>query len=119
MGSGRVRKNRFYSGHSTGRKNTVAHSFYSGLVQMITGRIPADVAGPVGIVSILGMLPGWGFAEILTFTAVLSLNLGIINLFPIPVSDGSRLIFLGIEGLRGKPVAPEKENLIHLIGLPC
>ncbi|HHX95771.1 MAG TPA: RIP metalloprotease RseP [Clostridia bacterium] len=101
-----------------GVKNTVALtvSILVGLVKMITGRIPADVAGPVGIVSILGDVARLGFAEILTFTAVLSLNLGIINLFPIPALDGSRLIFLGIEGLRGKPVAPEKENLIHLIG---
>ena len=50
------------------------------------------------------------------FTAILGINLALINILPIPALDGSKLIFLMIEGLRGKPVAPEKENFIHLIG---
>lgn len=101
-----------------GTKNTVALtvSILTGLVQMLTGKIPADVAGPVGIVSIMGNVAQLGLANILSFTALLSLNLGLINLFPIPALDGSRLVFLGFEGLRGKPLAPEKENLIHLVG---
>jgi len=101
-----------------GTKNTIALtvSILAGLVNMITGKIPADVAGPVGIVSIMGDVAQMGLANILSFTALLSLNLGLINLFPIPALDGSRLVFLGIEGLRGKPLAPEKENFIHLVG---
>ncbi|NLK00556.1 MAG: RIP metalloprotease RseP [Clostridia bacterium] len=85
-------------------------------VQMLTGKLSADVAGPVGIVNILGDVAQFGAANVLNFTAILSLNLGLINLFPIPALDGSRLIFLLVEGLRGKPLAPEKENLIHFIG---
>jgi regulator of sigma E protease len=50
------------------------------------------------------------------FTAVLGINLALVNLLPIPALDGSKLIFLMIEGLRGKPIAPEKENFINLIG---
>lgn len=101
-----------------GVRNTVAITvaIISGLVQMITGRIPAEVAGPVGIVGILGNVAQFGLANILNFQGLLSLNLGLINLFPIPALDGSRLVFLAIEGLRGKPVDPQKENLIHLVG---
>jgi regulator of sigma E protease len=52
----------------------------------------------------------------MTFAGILSINLGLINLFPIPALDGSRLVFLGLEGLRGRPVDPKKENFIHLVG---
>lgn len=86
------------------------------LVQMIVGKIPAEVAGPVGMVQMVGQAAEFGLASILNFAAILSLNLGLINLFPIPALDGSRLIFLGLEWLRGKPIQPEKENFIHFIG---
>jgi len=86
------------------------------LIKMISGQMPADVAGPVGIVQMAGEAARLGLASVLTFTGLLSLNLGIINLLPIPALDGSRLLFLGIEGVRGRPVDPEKENFIHLIG---
>ncbi len=87
-----------------------------GLVQMITGKIPAEVAGPVGMIQMVSQAAKFGLANILNFAAILSLNLGIINLFPIPALDGSRLVFLVLEWLRGKPLQPEKESLIHFIG---
>ena len=87
-----------------------------GFIRMIIGEIPAEVAGPVGIVTIIGDVARFGLANILNFTAVLSLNLGLINLFPIPALDGSRLLFIFVEWLRGKPIDPQKENLIHFIG---
>ena len=86
------------------------------LVQMVTGQVPAEVAGPIGIVQLAGEAARLGLASVLDFAGLLSLNLGIINLFPIPALDGSRLIFLGVEGVRGRPVNPERENFIHLIG---
>ncbi len=86
------------------------------LVQMVTGQVPADVVGPVGIVQLVGEAATFGLANLLIFTAVLSVNLGLINLLPIPALDGSRLVFLSIEGIRGRPIEPEKENFIHLIG---
>ncbi|MGI6678537.1 MAG: RIP metalloprotease RseP [Dehalobacterium sp.] len=86
------------------------------IVQMITGAIQPDLAGPVGIVSMVGEVSRLGIGSVLTFAGVLSINLGLINLFPIPALDGSRLIFLALEGLRGRPLAPEKENFIHFIG---
>ena len=86
------------------------------LTQMITGKIPADVGGPVMIAQVIGEGAQQGLANLLSLTGVLSIQLGLINLFPIPALDGSRLVFLFIEGVRGKPLKPEKENMIHLVG---
>lgn len=87
-------------------------SFY----QMITGVIPADVAGPVGIVAVVGEVMQTGLSNLLSLAAIISINLGIINLLPIPALDGSRLLFLSLEGIRGKPIDPQKEGFIHFIG---
>lgn len=86
------------------------------LAQMITGRIPAEVGGPVMIAQVIGEGAQQGLANLLSLTGVLSIQLGLINLFPIPALDGSRIVFLLVEGLRGKPLNPERENMIHLVG---
>jgi regulator of sigma E protease len=86
------------------------------LTQMITGKIPAEVGGPVMIAQVIGDAAKQGLTKVLTITGVLSIQLGIINMFPIPALDGSRLVFFLIEGVRGKPLKPEKENMIHLVG---
>ncbi|OEH85851.1 RIP metalloprotease RseP [Desulfuribacillus stibiiarsenatis] len=88
----------------------------SHLGQMITGQIAADVAGPVGIIQIIGDQANEGLLQLISLAAFLSLNLGIINLFPIPALDGGRLVFLALEGLRGKPIDPNKEGVIHFVG---
>ena len=75
-----------------------------------------DVAGPVGIVQILGEAVASGWDYVLNLCVMLSVNLGIVNLFPIPALDGGRLLFILIEWIRGKPVPPEKEGTVHLIG---
>ena len=85
-------------------------------VQMFTGKTPLEVAGPVGIVQIVGQAAEVGIINVLQLAGLISLQLGLINLFPIPALDGSRIIFTGIEGLRGKPVDPDKENFVHFIG---
>ena len=72
--------------------------------QMITGKIAPEVAGPIGVVQIVGEVTQFGWSSILTLAGYLSINLGLLNLFPIPALDGSRLAFLGFEGLRGKPL---------------
>ncbi|MFY9140195.1 MAG: RIP metalloprotease RseP [Thermacetogeniaceae bacterium] len=87
------------------------------LAGLIAGKYSTnDVAGPVGITVAIGEAAKGGIGYLMIFAAVLGINLAIINLLPIPALDGSKLIFLTIEGLRGKPVDPEKENFIHLIG---
>ena len=76
------------------------------LFQMITGKIAPDVAGPVGVVSIVGQAASMGLQNLLMLAGFLSINLGVINLFPFPALDGSRLVFLAVEGVRGKPFEP-------------
>jgi regulator of sigma E protease len=88
-----------------------------GLVQLVTGAVSADaLAGPVGIVRLIGEAGQSGFIYLLNFTALLSINLGVINLLPFPALDGSRIVFIGFELFRGRPLAAERENFIHLIG---
>ncbi|MCC5909836.1 MAG: RIP metalloprotease RseP [Clostridiaceae bacterium] len=76
----------------------------------------ADVVGPVGIINLVGEASRAGWVYVLHLAALISINLGIINLLPIPALDGSRIIFLGLESLRGKPVDPEKEAMVHIVG---
>ncbi len=75
-----------------------------------------DMAGPVGIIQILGEATKSGWYYVLNLCVMLSVNLGIVNLFPIPALDGGRLLFILIEWVRGKPIPPEKEGMVHLIG---
>jgi regulator of sigma E protease len=75
-----------------------------------------DVVGPVGIIHIVGEAAKIGIFNVLHIAAVISINLGIVNLLPIPALDGGRLIFLSFEGLSGKPLDSEKEGFIHLVG---
>ncbi len=86
------------------------------LGQMITGKTQAEVGGPVMIAQAIGQAAQQGWADLLSLAGVLSIQLGLLNLFPIPALDGSKLVFLGIEGIRGKAINPEKENFVHFIG---
>ncbi|TCP30299.1 regulator of sigma E protease [Scopulibacillus darangshiensis] len=88
-----------------------------GIKMLVTGAVGLDqLAGPVGIYNITGKVVNQGFLLLLNWTAVLSINLGIINLLPLPALDGGRILFLIVEGLRGKPVDPQRETLVHFIG---
>ncbi len=89
---------------------------FVGLYQMILRIIPAEVTGPIGIVSVIGEVMQEGISNLFSLTAIISINLGIINLLPIPALDGSRLLFLLVEGVRGRPIDPQKEGIIHFIG---
>ncbi|TVP84225.1 MAG: RIP metalloprotease RseP [Alkalicoccus sp.] len=84
---------------------------------LITGEFSLDaLAGPVGIYEYTGEVAAMGFLVLLQWAAILSVNLGIINLLPLPALDGGRLMFIGLEAVRGKPVDPQKEGMVHLIG---
>lgn len=84
--------------------------------KMIFGQAPADLGGPVRVVTEIGKAAQIGFFFLLQLAAFLSINLGLFNLFPIPALDGSRILFLAWEKVRGRPVDPVKENFIHLVG---
>lgn len=85
---------------------------------LITGQVSSEgVAGPVGIIQLIGESARFGWINVANLTALISINLGLINLLPIPALDGGRLFFLIIEAVRGgRKVEPEKENLVHFIG---
>jgi len=87
------------------------------LMMLITGQVSIELlSGPVGIYDATDQIVQTGFWNFLLWTAMLSVNLGVINLVPLPALDGGRLLFVGIEALRGKPVPPEKEGLFHFVG---
>lgn len=100
---------------------------YKSLGMLFSGKVSRqDVAGPVGIaVNVVGATYeqtkeyGWQtvLLSMLNIMLMLSVNLGILNLLPVPALDGGRLVFLLIEVIRGKPIAPEKEGMVHFIGL--
>lgn len=96
-----------------------------GLVKLFTlGLSKDDIAGPLGIVGAIGDTYNASVKEgaiiallnMAQFTAILSANLGVFNLLPLPALDGGRLVFLIIEGIRRKPINPEKEGVVHLVG---
>ena len=95
---------------------------------IFTGNVGADdVSGPVGIVSTISstyqesiaVSVFAAFVNMLYIAILLSANLGVMNLLPIPALDGGRLLFLIIEVIRGKRVDPEREGMVHLIGMAC
>lgn len=86
------------------------------LWQMLTGEMAVEVAGPVGMVSMVGEFADVGLIYLFLFAGILSVNLGVMNLLPIPALDGSRLVFLAIEGIRRKPIDRDKEATVHLVG---
>lgn len=84
---------------------------------LFRGEVPKDVAGPVGIYEISKSVARQGFMAILQFVAILSINLSILNLLPLPALDGGRLVFVGIEAITKKRLKPEVEQVIHLVGI--
>lgn len=84
---------------------------------LFTGKVPvSSLSGPVGIVSTIGEASKTGVINVLYIMALISINLGIVNLFPLPALDGGRLVFIIIEMIRRKPVDSELEGKIHFIG---
>lgn len=84
--------------------------------QMLTGRMKAEFSGPLGIAQVVAEQAAVGFLPLLGLAAFLSINLGMFNLLPIPALDGSRLLFLGLEAIRGRRVDPQRENMVHFVG---
>lgn len=81
-----------------------------------TGEVPEGVAGPVGIAQMTGLYVEEGLVALMRFTALLSLSLAVINIFPFPALDGGRMLFIVIELFRGKPLDTRVEGIIHSIG---
>jgi regulator of sigma E protease len=90
-----------------------------GFVQIFRGTVsPKELTGPVGIFQISGIVARTGLANLMRFAAFISVNLFLVNLLPVPALDGGRIAFIALEKLRGgRRVAPQRENLVHFIGL--
>ncbi|MER2121568.1 MAG: RIP metalloprotease RseP [Solibacillus sp.] len=86
--------------------------------KLITGQFSIDaLSGPVGIYKTTETVVTFGFYNILYFAAMLSVNLGIMNLLPLPALDGGRLLFFAVEAVRGKPIDRQKEGMVHFVGI--
>jgi len=83
---------------------------------IIHAKVSGEIAGPVGIYTLTGESVRLGFIYLLQFVVLLTINLGIINILPFPALDGGRLVFIVLEKLRGKKIAFQVENAIHLVG---
>ncbi|MGL6174214.1 MAG: M50 family metallopeptidase [Cellulosilyticaceae bacterium] len=98
---------------------------FGGFIQIITGQVAVnDLAGIVGVVQVssdawnatiqYGLLEA--IMQMVYIGALLSANLAVLNLLPLPALDGGRIVFTLIELVRGKPISPEKEGMVHFIG---
>lgn len=103
-----------------------AQSTIQSLKMLVTGQLSRnDVSGPVGLVKVVDEVydaaKAYGAIEVLlnmiNIALLLSVNLGIMNLLPLPALDGGRLVFFLLEAIRGKPIPPEKEGMVHLAGM--
>lgn len=87
------------------------------ITNLFTGtKTTMDIAGPVGIVYLTKQMTDLGLVYLLYFAAMLSINLGLINVLPIPALDGGRILFILIEKLKGSPVSQNVEGYVHQIG---
>lgn len=85
--------------------------------QLVTGKLGSDaLGGPVMVISMVGEAAESGILSLLNLAAFISINLGFMNLLPIPALDGSKIVFLMVEAVRGKAIPVEKEGYIHFIG---
>ena len=96
-------------------------AIFVGLSGLIAGAVTggadlSQVAGPVGIAGLVGDASAFGLSALLTFVAVISLNLAVINLLPVPALDGGRLVFVAIEAARGRALDPAWASRVNLVG---
>lgn len=117
-----IKKYPFYLAPFYGVKSSIEMSFL--LVRAIVGvfwdfisgfKVPSDVAGPIGMYQLYGQARKYGFDAVLELSGLISLNLAVMNLFPIPPLDGSRLLFVIAERVSGKKLRRELEHKIYQI----
>lgn len=122
--SSTIKKYPWYEAPFVGTKEALNQSYLivSGLGGLVSGLItkgavPSDVAGPIGIAQLTGKVVEIGPYAILSFISLLSLNLAIINILPIPALDGGRLFFIIIEAVTRRKVNPKFEGYAHSVGM--
>ena len=96
----------------------IIYKMLEGLVQLITGQAPsAEISGPIGVAQMAGEVAHLGFLPLLNFAALLSLNLGVINMLPVPALDGGHFLALIIELFRGKPMSEKMTHYTQMFGI--
>lgn len=91
--------------------------YKNGIISIIIGSAPATLIGPVGIVQITGEVAKAGISPLLELSALISLIVGIVQMFPIPALDGGRIVFVLLEWVRrGRRISPKIEGMVHAIG---
>lgn len=104
--------------HAFYQSKTSVVMIWESLLDLVTGRYGMDqVSGPVGTTNAIGEAAKEGTYSLLYISSLIALNLGVINLLPIPALDGGRIVFVLIEMVRRKPVKPEYEGYVHFAGI--
>lgn len=104
--------------HAYFRSQLTIEMIWESLYDLVTGRYGVEaVSGPVGVTQVLGEAAATGFSDLVYMAVVLSMNLGVMNLLPLPALDGGRILFLLIELVRGKRVNSNAEAMVHFIGI--
>lgn len=121
-GGGQVRTERFGPVQAVTQATAevwfIVDRTFSYLGGVVTGRERADqLGGPIRIAQVSGQVATFGIAALLQLAAVLSVSIGLLNLFPVPLLDGGHLLFYGIEALRGRPLSERAQEVGFRIGL--
>lgn len=96
----------------------ISYEILKFLLNLITGAVSLKmIGGPLTIVQVAGETARQGFLSLLTFTALLSINLSLVNVLPIPVLDGGHLLFLGLEAVRRKPLSLKQRMWVQQVGM--
>ena len=95
----------------------IIYQMYSGLIGMITGSVSAELSGPVGVAQMTSQAAHLGLVPLLQFAALLSLNLGVINLLPIPALDGGHFVVLLVEAISGKAIEAKYVRVVQMAGI--
>ena len=97
---------------------SIARMVFLSLIDLVTGNVAINqMSGPVGIVSTISEAVSYGLESVLMILAMITINLGVFNLLPVPALDGGRLVFLLIELVRGKPVDQKYEMWVNGAGM--
>lgn len=100
------------------RSISTVKMIWQSLIDLITGRYGLEqMSGPVGVTSAVSEAAKSGFTDYLYLVVVITMNLGIFNLLPLPALDGGRLLFQIVELVRRKPINPELEGYVHFVGI--
>lgn len=104
--------------HTFFRSLSTVKMIWESLLDLVGGRVGMEaVSGPVGVTTAISDAAKSGFTQLLYLVCVLSMNLGVFNLLPLPALDGGRLVFILWEMIAGKPVNPKYEGMVHFIGI--